>query len=194
MWLDTQTTIQPVQEPVGVEEARAQLEIETDDTTHDSKLSIYLKAARERVEVMTGTALIERTVVMRGCSFAGLALLPIAPIVSITAVAYLDSDDVEQTIDGSLYEPTLHGLRPAIRLKVGQSWPIPRGVGDAVRVTAVAGYGPSAEDVPDTLRLAILLLVGDWMAYREDSQDVLLRPLPTGVEKLVKEYRRYRGL
>lgn len=190
-FLPTLVTVEPAEEPLTVAEAREQCLI--DDAEFDGSLSGFIAAARQHVEAWTGLKLVTQTVVMRADSFKVLARLPVAPIASVSSVTYLDSDGVEQTLSTDVYETVLIGQAPTIRLKLDQAWPSYRPVSDAVRVTAVAGYGLAAA-VPDDIKQAMRLLIGDWFQNREDtmvnpgrSQDIL--PIPNGANLLLRKYR-----
>jgi hypothetical protein len=61
---------------------------------------------------------------MQGRSFCDLLDLPVAPVISVTSVKYLDTDGVEQTLASSVYELVNTGLEPQIRLKINQTFPV----------------------------------------------------------------------
>jgi uncharacterized phiE125 gp8 family phage protein len=193
MWLPTEVIAAPTEEPVALGDARLQVNIASDDTTYDAELTIYLKAARAHAEELTGTALMTQTVLMRASSFCDLGTLPTAPLQSITSVKYLDSSGVEQALPTTVYEAVLVGMRPFIRLKPSQAFPGAWGVRDAIRVEAEAGYG-AVEAIPDDVRLAILLMVGEWFREREMSGVADTERVPNAARSLLKPHRRYRGI
>lgn len=183
-WLPVAVTTPPAVEPISLADARAQCHI--DGTDFDTELGIYINAARRRVEYHTGTKLITQTVVMRGSSFGDLDCLPMAPLQSISSIKYLDPQGAEQTLSSDVYEAVLVDLEVAIRLKPGKSWPAFRPVSDAVRVTAIAGYGATAANVPGNARLAMLLLIDDWMRNRGDTNiGNIVNTVPNGVASLL---------
>lgn len=188
-WLSPAVTTPPSDEPVSVEEARAQCSIAADDDTFDLELGIYVQAAREQVEAYTGLKIMAQTVSLKASCFGDLERLPTAPIASIASVKYLDTDGAEQTLDAAVYEDHLEAeLQPEVRLKVNQTWPVIRQVSDAVRVSAVAGYANAAA-VPAALKLAMLLMVGDWFANREDTTPGRLERMPNGAATLLENFR-----
>src|SRR5690606_33039880 len=119
-------------------------------------LTGLIAAAREHVEAVTGLALVTQTRVMRASGFADLEALPAAPVQSISSVTYLDAEGEEQTLSADDYVTALIGLDPGIRPAAGTQWPATLAARDAVRVTAVCGYG-DAEDVPAPIARAMLL-------------------------------------
>lgn len=178
-WLPPVVTVEPVDEPVSLAEAKAQCHI--DGTDFDTELNIYIKSARIFVEEYTGSKLESQTVVLRCSSFGDLCDLPVAPVSSVTSITYLDTAGAEQTLSTDVYEAVLIGLEPHIRLKINQSWPSVRCASDAVRVTAVAGYST----VPEPIRHAMMLLISAW----NDSRSV--GPAPEGAINLLTNYRRF---
>jgi uncharacterized phiE125 gp8 family phage protein len=178
-WLPSVVTVAPISEPVSLVEAKGQCRV--DGTDNDGELNLYISAARTFVEEYTGTKLVSQTVLMQGRDFCDLRSLPIAPVISVSSVKYLDSAGVEQTLDTSVYEAVTAGLEPLIRLKINQSWPSIRCASDAVRVTAVCGYSA----LPAPVKSAILLIISSWF----DSRDV--GPVPDGAISLLANYRRF---
>jgi uncharacterized phiE125 gp8 family phage protein len=179
-WLPSVVTVQPASEPVSLVEAKAQCRVDGSDS--DGELNLYISAARTFVEEYTGTKLVSQTVLMQGRDFCDLRSLPIAPIISISSVKYLDAAGDEQTLDTAVYEAVTAGLEPHIRLMVGQSWPSIRCASDAVRVTAVCGYS----SLPAPIKSAILLIISSWF----DSRDI--GPVPDGAMSLLNtNYRRF---
>jgi uncharacterized phiE125 gp8 family phage protein len=178
-WLPSTVTVAPATEPVSLVEAKAQCRI--DDTASDDLLNIYIPAARAFVEEYTGTKLVSQTVLLQGRGFCDLAALPIAPVISVSSVKYLDPDGTEQTLSTDVYEVVTAGLSAAIRLKVDQSWPDVRDVPDAIRVTAACGYST----LPDPIKGALLLTVASWF----DNRNV--GPIPDAAYSLLANYRRF---
>jgi uncharacterized phiE125 gp8 family phage protein len=178
-WLPTVVAVAPASEPVSATEAKLQARI--DGTDSDDLLDIYIPAARMFVEEYTGTKLVSQTVLMQGGDFCDLANLPVAPVISVSSVEYLDPDGAEQTLDSAVYEVVNAGLSPSIRLKVGQSWPAIRCASDAVRVTAVVGYS----SLPEAIKAALLLIIASWFDNRS------VGPVPDGAYSLLANFRRF---
>jgi uncharacterized phiE125 gp8 family phage protein len=194
MWLPTEVITPPAEEPVSIDQARAQVSLEPGDDTFDVELGLYIKAARAHAEEITGTALMTQTLLMRASCFDDLDKLPSAPLQSITSVKYLDGTGVEQLIDPSVYDAVLVGMRPFIRRKVGQAWPIqPLNVRDAIRIEALAGYG-AIKAIPDDVRLAMLLMIGEWFKEREESGAADTERVSSASRSLLKPHFRFRGM
>ncbi len=87
-------------------------------------------------------------------------VLPMGEIQSITSVKYVDRAGDEQTVDAADY---FLGGSQYITPETGSQWPS-NGLlrnRDAVEVVYVAGYGNSADDVPDDIKTALKMMVSD---------------------------------
>lgn len=179
-WLPPVVTVAPASEPVTLAEAKTHVKVDGSDS--DSELTTMIATARTLVEEYTGTKLVSQTVVMRCSSFCDFVDLPLAPIVSISSITYLDSSGVSQTLSTDVYESVLFGLEPEIRLKINQSWPSVRCVSDAITVTGVAGYA----SVPGPVKSAMLLTISELYDNRGSGT------IPQGAMDLLNtNYRRF---
>lgn len=186
-WLETETTAGPATEPIDRTEADEHGRI--DGTASDGYVDGLIVAARRWVERYTGSRLITQTVVMRANRFCGRALrLPVAPLQSVLSLAYLDTAGDQQTLSSSLYRIQLGGLAPRIELRPGECWPETYCAADAIEITAVAGYGSAAADVPEEIRHALKILVGHFNDHRDGTA-----PVPPAVAMLLANYRVFEG-
>lgn len=166
--MSTTLISQPGVEPVSLEEMRAQCRISADDTSEDTLLAIYIRAARQAAEHELQRALIAQTWQETLDAFpAGSIRLGKAQALAIEAVEYIDPDGNLQTLDAAAYMlDTLTSpgwLLPA----VGYSWPATAAVANAVRVRFSAGYGDTADTVPDNVRMWIIVTAAQLYANRE---------------------------
>ena len=77
--------------------------------------------------------------------------------VDLSAVKYLDSAGVEQTLDPSVYVLD-NTVEPAVVHRAyGESWPSTYPHPNAVTIRVVTGYGDNSEDVPKAIESAMLL-------------------------------------
>lgn len=162
----------PGVEPVSLEEAKLHLRV--DHEADDALISMQIKAARQRVESFTGRALISQTWRALLDEFPAEALeLPLPPLQSVTHVKYVDAAGDLVTWSPDEYSVQAHSSPWAERGRVvpryGYSFPSPRYQDEAVEVEFVAGYGSSAAAVPESLRAALLLRLGDLYARRESG-------------------------
>lgn len=189
-WLPVEVSSAPASEPLTAAEARAALNI--DGTDHDTLLTSLLLAAREQVEAECGIALITQTHKYRASLLCGsYFVLPRAPVSAITSITYTDTNGDTQTLSTSVYRSALYGLSPRVELAYGQSWPSQREQVGGVVVTATAGYG-AASAVPQPIKQAMLLMVGEWFANRENTNvGNITSEMPLSSKYLLANYRRF---
>lgn len=100
----------------------------------------------------------------------GVLRLPYPPVQSIVAVRYIDLNDEEKTIPPSAYylrndqEPAYLVLKSTAEWPSDFSWydPYP------FHVDFVCGWGDGPENVPEMVRLGIMMEVGDYYMQREN--------------------------
>lgn len=103
-------------------------------------------------------------------------------------IKYIDSEEVEQTYDGSfeLYEDAISSI---IHVKT-----FPSVSGQAIKPITIdyqAGFGDNASKVPHPIIVAAKMLVAHWYENRGATTADRLDTLPIGVEALIRGYRRY---
>lgn len=169
-------------EPVTLAEAKAHCRVLSADD--DALIASMIVAAREWVESYTGHILVLRNVTQRLSSFDRPRLFawPIADDATVT-VTYVDSDGATQPLTGArlIFGNGWAELATAF----GSTWPTSYG---PATVTVEAGYA-TADDVPQSMKQAILLLVGHWFANRESVSDKPMTEVPLTVEALCQPYR-----
>jgi len=174
---------------VTLEEAKAHLRVEQDDTHEDALIEALIAAATGHIdgpEGWLGRAVGEQTLELRRCGFAACIELPYPPVTSVSAVVYDDADGIEQSLDNSVFR--LYG--PTLALAPGASWPATQSEPESVRVTYAAGY----EEVPAPIKQAVLLMVGDMFKHRETTQIGAISSVPMSmtVDRLLAPYRVWR--
>jgi len=157
----------PAVEPVTLVEAKAHLYVTHGDD--DALIGAYIAAAREDAEHRLQRALVEQTWELALDAFPNVIVLPMAPLVSITSIKYIDDAGVEQTLGSSTYYADTVAEPGQVVPKYGESWPTTRAERNAVRVRYVAGYGDSGSFVPAAIRQWILLRVGSLYENRESA-------------------------
>lgn len=206
----------PTETPVSLDEVKSHLRIDTDD--EDDVLTAFLAAATQSIDGKDGSigralvtqqwrlyldhfpvAMLPNAPYTRSPYVTQIRrfdiLIPMPPLQEVTAIEYLDQDNVWQTLDPSDYIVDSVTEPARIAPAFGKMWPLVN-VGltstNAVKVTFTAGYGdPSA--VPDTIKLAIKLLVGSWYENREAVVSLIrargILPLPMAVDMLLNNHR-----
>lgn len=157
----------PTLEPVSLEEAKAHLRLAGSDD--DDYVSALIVAARLQVETAIRRVLIDQTwrIYRDDWPADGSIDLPIAPVRSIVEIVVYDADG-----DPTTLAPTAWALDAAsvpARLRLLGTGPAPGRPLNGIEIDVVAGYGPSGVAVPQSLRLAIMMLVARWFENREGA-------------------------
>jgi uncharacterized phiE125 gp8 family phage protein len=183
----------PASEPITLAEARVHLRLDGND--EDALVAAWIVAARQQVEAITGRALMVQDWELRLPCFpagGGCIELPYPPLVEVVSLTTVAADGTETALDPAAYQvdaPAGPTAQPArVYPRASGYWPSTAGgVRGAVRVAYQAGYA-SASQVPQPLRAALLLAVGDLYANREASGSARLQDNPT-FKRLVQPYR-----
>lgn len=157
------------EEPVTLSQAKTHCRVLHDDD--DALIEGLITAAREWVETYTGQTLLRRTVSQHFDRLGGNTYLHAWPITAGTAVnvSYLDSNgELQSFADARL---AFSDCRAMLVPPIGGSWPATYGENGSVLVSFEAGYA-APDDVPQSLKQAIMLLVGHWFVQREPAEDV----------------------
>ena len=159
----------PMLPAVDLAPLKAHLRIDEDH--EDGHLRHLIEVATEQVETR-----LSRQLVMATWSFtlpkwprSGMVELTRPPIAAVTEVRYWDAAGVEQTL-----APAADWYRTRADVEPGQLVFLPNVVfpdhddrDDAITVEFMAGYGDSANDVPSSIRHAIMVLAAHYYAMRE---------------------------
>jgi uncharacterized phiE125 gp8 family phage protein len=172
-------TIPPTATPVSLTEVKAHCRVgETDD---DAALTALLNAATDHLDGpdgLAGKCMVAQTWCQRLSAFGDCMRLTVEPVASVTSITYFDADNVQQTLSTSVYELSRDRRGHYISLKPDQSWPTTYSRKDAVSITFVAG--DAVENVPDSLKAAVLMLVSHWDDNRDGGSEI-----PNSVRYLV---------
>lgn len=162
----------PVQSPLSLQEAKGHLRV--DGTDEDVLISSQIEAVRLHVEGRggwLGRALITQTWEWRLDRFPvgpqPMLKVPLPPLQSVSQIQYIDTAGVLQTWSSALYTVDVNSEPARIAPVFGEVFPQTQSVIDAVTVTMVAGYGDAPANVPEPIRSALLLLIGDLYKNRE---------------------------
>lgn len=173
----------PTTEPVTVDDFKSHSRIDADEEDA-STITGYLKASRKLVETYLRRQLITATYRFSLDRFPCDCIeLPLPPVQSVSALAYVDSDGTTQTWDSSNYRLDTYSEPARIEPAYNVSWPTIRCVSNAVNVTFVCGYG-AAGAVPDTIKTAIKITTAVLFEMRDVSA-----PLPEQAKHLLMSER-----
>lgn len=174
----------PAVEPVGLQEAKLFLRLDTSD--EDTFVAACIVAARQACESFTGRALISQTWQLYLDQWpAQQILLPRPPLQAVTAIKTYDGEGVSTLVDPQSYWVDATALPGLVRRRGNAPWPRPGRAVAGIEITFVGGYGDSWNEVPAALRQGILMTVG----YFFDHRDEQTTALPAPVAALWQPYR-----
>lgn len=181
----------PTAEPVAVADLVAQARI--DGAEENELLGRLLATARAHVESVTQRSLLRQDWCLTLDEFPTGAVirLPRGPVSEVLSVKYLDALGQQQTLPASAYRLVKGGLVQRLVPAVGLSWPQALCDIGAVEVSYRAGWA-TAQDVPEEIRDAILMLAAHWFENREavavtKSNDGMM-PVSLGFESLLSHH------
>lgn len=188
--MTVQEQTQVADEALPVARFRAHLRLGTgfsDDAVQDGLLAGFLRAAIVAIEGRTGKALIARTflaLIEQWDTSSSHELSP-TPLASVASITIEDAQGGEVAYVGW----THRSGSSKVVAQQGQLPQIPRG-GQA-RISFIAGYGPSFDDVPADLAQAVMLLAAHYYEYRDETA-LSSGCMPFGVTALIDRYRPIR--
>jgi uncharacterized phiE125 gp8 family phage protein len=151
-------------EPVLLADVKAHLNLDHD--LDDALLSIYISAARQYGEHLTRRAWGETGCRLRLDGFPRAndpIELPLPPLVSISAITYVDTGGETQTMAASDYVVDVPLLVGRIYPDYGTVWPSTRAQRNAVTVEYVAG----SSELPEALQQWAMIRVAGMYEQRE---------------------------
>lgn len=181
----------PASEPITTAEAK--LHCRVDLTDDDVPIAAWIVAAREEVERISGMALISQTLelVLPNWPIGDRIELPRPPLTSVTSVKYKDKDGNETTWDSANYLAGVDSVPGVLVLAWNAVWPsVDLYPIEPIRIRYVAGFANAAA-VPQSLKQAMLLLIGHWYENREAGGDTVGEKagVAFGVDRLIASYR-----
>jgi len=179
----------PAAEPVGLAEAKDYLRIGNDG--QDALVEGLIASARARIEELTGVAMIVRSLRVtldwwpRGTAERRWMRLPIRPAGALSAVRVYDGYGDATAVTSRF---TLPAGRAAKLMWTDGAFPWPGQRVGGIEIDYAAGFGEAAEDVADSLRLAVQRLAAH--AYNARDPETIAGPLPVDVAGLIGPWRR----
>lgn len=177
----------PAVEPISTAEAKDHLRV--DISADDDYIDALISTARHYCEQATGRAFVNQTLTggLTAWPWDDVIMLPYAPLVSVTSIAYVDTSNNSANVTSSVYG--VDTKRNQIYLAQDQVWPSTQlRTYDPITITWVAGYGSTATTIPDIYKHAIKLLIGHWYENREQIialQGIGVAQLPLAVQSLL---------
>jgi len=199
-------TVDPT-EQVTLVEARLHLRLDTYGSPEyhpdDGLISdIYLPAAREYCEMISGYALTSQYYAYTLNNFPYYSQrveIPIDPVTAVHSIAYLDSNGDTIVMDPATYKIDNYSRPGYIVPAYSVVWPtVALGTPNAITITLEAGYdtvanSPGAFPMPKKYKTAMLLMLTHYYENRSEVDAVNLKELPMGVKTLIMPDSFRRG-
>ncbi len=183
-------TSPPALEPVSIAEAKDHLRVDHSD--EDAYISSLILTSRLHIESALSLALINQSWTWTFDAWpqrSQSVTLPLRPVSTIISIATLASDGTPTVMPVADYELDGDHVPPRLLRTVNQ-WPKPGKSRAGIEVSFVTGFGPAAEDVPQTVCHALLLLVAHWYEHRDPIEIGSDKTaVPEAVSTLLMPYR-----
>lgn len=180
----------PATTPITLAEAKAQLRVEhTDDDDLLTRLIATAVAYTDTMGSLGHAMITQKWAQWVGPNPSEVRLI-LGPVTAVTAVKYYDTDGDLQTDTIGNYQIIGTSFATYVAPAEGFSWPTTQQRSDAIRIEYEIGYGEATTDVPQTLRHALMLLVGHWYDHRENTEYDQLSDIPFGYDALIGMHRR----
>jgi uncharacterized phiE125 gp8 family phage protein len=206
MPLSYKQTGKPAIEPVSLSVAKQQLVIDTSFTQDDNVILGYIVAARQYCERVMQRSIYDRTMLLT-LDYFPLAsecvnganqyayvssyirslsiIVPKPGLVSVQSITYLSNNNVIMALDPSTYVLDTVSEPGRIMPAPGTYWPYQNQyIPGQVQVAYTSGTY-TVDNCPQTIKLAILLLVSHWYNHREATTEATLNNIPLGVNELL---------
>lgn len=213
MQMSLQLVTPPAIEPVSLAQAKSQLRVDFPDD--DLLIKAYIIAARQFCEKTTNRAFYNQTWVRSLDHFplygdangtrtpsqrnswpysnwywdAVTIDLPKPATVSVSSITYVDNDGTTKTLDPSSYLVDTTSIPARVTPGQGSFWPLVANYRPgSVKITFVAGSygdGVTVNTCPQTIVMAMLLLLAHWYEHRESASEANLKSIPMGVDALL---------
>ena len=170
--------------------AEAKTHLKVDTSADDDYIDNLVSAATESAQIFTNRYFINTTITQHGDTWSDIETLFKSKVSSITHIKYFDSDNSEQTLATSVWLSDINHQPARIGLKPSQSFPSLADRINAVNCKYVVGYGSAASDVPEGIREAVLLTIGN---LYENRQEVVVgriaTELPKSAQYLLEQFK-----
>ena len=201
----------PAIEPISRMEARDHLRL--DDDVDDSQVRSYILAARNWAENYTGRVFISRTMRMFLDGFANVSGEPYwegtrvapqirtyssyieiaaSPVISVDSVKYYDDSDTESTWATSNYYVDTASDIAKIVLRDGGTFPTDLRSANGLEINFTAGYGTSANDVPEAVRMGMMQYMTFLYEHRGEFERFPPPTPPVIIKSLLNPYKIMR--
>jgi len=176
-------TAPPIVEPVSLAQMKLHLRVDDDLTEDDALIQLLITAARRHAEMVCNASFVTQSWRLTLDAFpggaglagytsgAGAVIFERGPVQSVDSIRYTDLSGTNQLITSPGmpdYAVDLAGRIARMSPAFGKVWPIPMPQIGAVRINYTAGYGDTADAVPEGVRHWIMVRAGTCYRNREE--------------------------
>lgn len=166
---------------------RAHLRLGTgfaDETSQDSALAAYLRAAITVIEARTGKALIARDfrLVLQAWRWVDAQALPVAPVSVVSELAMRGAGGALTPVDPARWRLVADTQRPRLVARGAMLPQIP--VAGQAEISFTAGFAPDWAGVPADLAQAVMLLAAQYYEARTGA----VPQVPDAVSALIARW------
>jgi uncharacterized phiE125 gp8 family phage protein len=157
-------------------------------TADDTYIGSLITTAREICEEYQNRSYITRTyeLTLDEWPDADVIELPMPPAIAISSITSTLSDGTTSTWSASEYQLDASGFVGRLSPAYGYSWPSDNLRELAgIKITYTAGCGALASTVPNRVKHAMMMLVGELYENREDTDRMQSFTVPWGVKSLL---------
>jgi uncharacterized phiE125 gp8 family phage protein len=179
--------------PISIDDAKKQFHGHLDLTEDDDQVVSWIKSAAHKVERDTGVTLLTsawRVVLNAYPAWDQPIHLPLYPVQSIDDFTYYDFDGMLQSVASPLPDLVDYGRPVKIALAGTDTWPTDLRTFQPGVIDVTAGWS-APELIPDDLKQAIKILVGQMALYREQDvagQGMTVTPTTLGYEQWIASW------
>ena len=159
-------------------------------TADDTLIDNLIKAATESCQIYTNQYFLNTVLEQYSDKWSEIYTLYKSPVSSITYIKYYATNGDLVTLDASNYILDDVSKPARIGLAVDATLPSLSDRINAVHVKYTVGYGTASTDVPDGIKQAVLLTLGNWY---ENRQTVITgrtaTELPLSSQYLLDQYK-----
>lgn len=185
----------PTFEPLSIGDVSEYLRLD-DSPTDTALISALITAARQHLENYLNRYIAEQTVELALTGWKDKIDLS-APLQTVISVKYIDQDGNEQTLPSNQYVIDNYSEPASIYPAYGVTYPNLYDVENNVKIRYVVGFtsggSPNLNPLPETLKFAMMLIIGDLYANREAGGEKAYQVNPT-VKNLLQFYRLNIGM
>ena len=164
--------------------------LKVDTTADDTLIDSLIKAATQSCQIFTNRYFLDTRVTQYSDNWFEFYRLYKSPVIAITHVKYYDTNDTLQTLASSNY--ILDNISQPARIGISVDGTLPNLADriNAVEVKYSVGYGFTSDDVPEGIKQAVLITIGNWY---ENRQTVITgrtaTELPLSSQYLLEQYK-----